>query len=60
MQFINRTKALALYRSFIRASRGLGDVHARRETVAWVRHDFERLKDVVDPVHFVARPLRLR
>ncbi|KAL8277694.1 hypothetical protein RQP46_009967 [Phenoliferia psychrophenolica] len=47
--FLNRTKALALYRSFIRSSRGLGDISARQETVRFFRHDFEKLKHVVDP-----------
>lgn len=54
-QFLNRTKSLSLYRAFIRSTRGLGDLHARRETVAWVRHDFERLRDVVDAVRFPSR-----
>lgn len=32
---------MSLYRSFIRASKGLGDAQTRRETVSWVRRDFE-------------------
>ena len=39
-----------LFRSFIRATKGLGDAQARRETVQWVRVDFERYKDVVESV----------
>ncbi|GAA5837329.1 hypothetical protein JCM11251_004968 [Rhodosporidiobolus azoricus] len=46
--FINRANALSLYRQFIRATRGLGDLNARWETALWVRGDFERYRDVVD------------
>lgn len=46
--FINRSKALALYRAFIRATKGLGDADARRETVRWIRVDFERYREVID------------
>ncbi|ORY78031.1 complex 1 protein [Leucosporidium creatinivorum] len=46
--FLNRTKALSLYRQFIRATKGLGDASARWETVKWVRSDFERYRDVVE------------
>ncbi|GAA6039269.1 hypothetical protein JCM8097_003236 [Rhodosporidiobolus ruineniae] len=46
--FINRANALALYRQFIRATKGLGDAGARWETMQWVRGDFERYRDVVD------------
>ncbi|GAA5892223.1 hypothetical protein JCM6882_003615 [Rhodosporidiobolus microsporus] len=46
--FINRANALSLYRQFVRATRGLGDLTARWETAQFVRGDFERYKDVVD------------
>ncbi|GAA6054354.1 hypothetical protein JCM3770_003332 [Rhodotorula araucariae] len=46
--FINRANSLSLYRQFIRATRALGDIHARWETVLWARADFERYRDVVD------------
>ncbi|GAA5843304.1 hypothetical protein JCM9279_002056 [Rhodotorula babjevae] len=46
--FIHRASSLALYRQFIRATRSLGDVDARWETVQWVRKDFERYRGMVD------------
>ncbi len=49
-QFLNKTAALSLYRSFIRATRGLGDLRARQETVAWVRDDFEKYRHEVESV----------
>lgn len=54
-QFLNRTKALSLYRQFIRATKGLGDAAARWETVGWVRRDFERYRDVVESVRVLSR-----
>ncbi|GAA6061154.1 hypothetical protein JCM10212_005740 [Sporobolomyces blumeae] len=47
-QFINRAKALALYRQFIRATKSLGQRSARWETVQWIRGDFEQYRHVVD------------
>ena len=49
-QFVNRTKALALYRQFIRATKSLGDARTRWETMEWIRNDFERNRAVVDSV----------
>ncbi|KAI5477153.1 hypothetical protein MNV49_006809 [Pseudohyphozyma bogoriensis] len=46
--FLNKAKALSLYRSFIRATRGLGDHRTRFDTVQWIRADFERNRHVVD------------
>ncbi|KAF8315054.1 hypothetical protein DL93DRAFT_2057785 [Clavulina sp. PMI_390] len=40
--FLLRPKALALYREAIRATRGIPDVATRRETIAWIRSEFER------------------
>ncbi|POY76467.1 hypothetical protein BMF94_0668 [Rhodotorula taiwanensis] len=47
-QFVNRTKALGLYRQFIRATKSLGDAQTRWETMAWIRNDFERNRHVVE------------
>ncbi|GAA5836729.1 hypothetical protein JCM3766R1_007003 [Sporobolomyces carnicolor] len=46
--FLNRAKALSLYRQFIRSTRSLGGLHARWETVQWIRGDFERYRSVVE------------
>lgn len=42
--FLVRSKVVALYRSFIRNTRGLGDLRSRQETVSWVRAEFEQHK----------------
>ncbi|GAA5936074.1 LYR motif-containing protein 2 [Sporobolomyces koalae] len=46
--FINRANALSLYRQFIRATKSLGDLSARWETVQWIRGDFERYRTVIE------------
>jgi hypothetical protein len=46
-QFLNRTAALALYRSFIRCTKGYGTLGDRREIVQWLRVDFEKYRGVV-------------
>ncbi|GAA5862388.1 hypothetical protein JCM3774_002500 [Rhodotorula dairenensis] len=46
--FVNRAKALALYRQFVRATKSLGDARTRWETMQWIRNDFERNRAVVD------------
>lgn len=58
-QFVNRTKALALYRQFIRATKSLGDARTRWETMEWIRNDFERNRAVVDSVMTRAAFFRL-
>ncbi|KAF8575356.1 hypothetical protein K439DRAFT_1370150 [Ramaria rubella] len=40
--FILRAEAINLYRSAVRASRSIPDATARRETIAWIRAEFER------------------
>ncbi|GAA5973190.1 hypothetical protein JCM11641_006313 [Rhodosporidiobolus odoratus] len=55
--FINRAASLSLYRHFIRASRSLGDLTARWETVEWVRADFERYRGVVESLRALSRAL---
>ncbi|SCV70359.1 BQ2448_1753 [Microbotryum intermedium] len=47
-QFVNHAKSLSLYRSFIRATRNLGNLEARWDTLKWIRTDFERYKGLVD------------
>lgn len=64
-QFVNRTKALGLYRQFIRATKSLGDAQTRWETMAWIRNDFERNRHVVESVRshsitLCTRPVRGR
>ncbi|KIK04241.1 hypothetical protein K443DRAFT_4715 [Laccaria amethystina LaAM-08-1] len=46
--FILKQQVLNLYRSIIRASRSIPDPVTRRETVAWVRSEFERNRHLTD------------
>ncbi|KAM0786675.1 hypothetical protein ACM66B_002122 [Microbotryomycetes sp. NB124-2] len=46
--FLTRAKVLSLYRQFIRATKGFGDIQARWDTVQWVRQDFERYRFIQD------------
>ncbi|TFK40999.1 complex 1 protein-domain-containing protein [Crucibulum laeve] len=46
--FILKQQVLDLYRHVIRASRAIPDLATRKETVAWIRSDFERNKHVED------------
>ncbi|KAG6850830.1 hypothetical protein H0H93_008133 [Arthromyces matolae] len=46
--FILKQKVLNLYRYVIRASRVIPDPVTRRETVAWIRSEFERNKHLTD------------
>ncbi|KAG9006581.1 hypothetical protein FRB94_000598 [Tulasnella sp. JGI-2019a] len=39
--FILKGQVFSLYRTFIRTSRGISDPHARRETIRWIRGEFE-------------------
>ncbi|KAF9511714.1 hypothetical protein BS47DRAFT_1248546, partial [Hydnum rufescens UP504] len=52
--FLVRPKVLGLYRSAIRASKYIPDPHSRRETIAWIRSEFERNRDVEDIVRLSA------
>lgn len=49
-QFVLRAKILGLYRQFVRASRPMGDLPTRLETLAFFRSDFDRLANVQDIV----------
>lgn len=46
--FIQRTKVLALYRSIIRSSRNIPDSHTRRETILYVKNEFNSNQNVKD------------
>ncbi|KJA26181.1 hypothetical protein HYPSUDRAFT_133357 [Hypholoma sublateritium FD-334 SS-4] len=46
--FILKLQVLNLYRGAIRASRVIPDPVTRRETIAWIRHEFDRNKHLTD------------
>ncbi|KDQ63789.1 hypothetical protein JAAARDRAFT_121012 [Jaapia argillacea MUCL 33604] len=46
--FILKFKVLSLYRLAIRSSRCIPDPNARKETVAWIRAEFERNRHISD------------
>ncbi|KAH9968904.1 hypothetical protein BC827DRAFT_1121360 [Russula dissimulans] len=46
--FILRQRVLSFYRTAIRASRVIPDPATRKETISWVRAEFERNKDILD------------
>ncbi|KAF5311759.1 hypothetical protein D9619_003015 [Psilocybe cf. subviscida] len=46
--FILRQQVLDLYRYAVRASRAIPDPVTRRETIAWIRAEFERNKHLTD------------
>ncbi|KAI0094691.1 hypothetical protein BDY19DRAFT_988502 [Irpex rosettiformis] len=46
--FILKQRVLDLYRYAIRSSRGIPDPSARKETVAWIRSEFERNRHIED------------
>lgn len=46
--FIARQRVVDLYRSAIRASRVIPDPVARKETLSWIRVDFDRNKHLTD------------
>ncbi|KAI0704887.1 hypothetical protein BC835DRAFT_1262014 [Cytidiella melzeri] len=46
--FILKQRVFDLYRYAIRASRGIPDPVARRETIAWIRGEFERNRHLHD------------
>ncbi|KAI0321714.1 hypothetical protein OF83DRAFT_1050752 [Amylostereum chailletii] len=46
--FILQHRVLNLYRYAIRASRGISDVSARKETIRWIRAEFERNRHIED------------
>ncbi|KAI0079597.1 hypothetical protein K474DRAFT_1591759 [Panus rudis PR-1116 ss-1] len=46
--FILRHQALNLYRQAIRATRHIPHTDSRRETIAWIRSEFERNRHVQD------------
>ncbi|KAH9835640.1 uncharacterized protein C8Q71DRAFT_762897 [Rhodofomes roseus] len=54
--FILQQRALTLYRQAVRATRYIPDPDARKETIAWVRAEFERNRRV-DDVHLIEEKL---
>jgi len=47
--FVRQGRVLALYRNFVRATRPLPSLEMRRETLAWIRDDFERARYETNP-----------
>ncbi|KDR85158.1 hypothetical protein GALMADRAFT_52844 [Galerina marginata CBS 339.88] len=56
--FILRQQVLNLYRDAVRASRVIPDPVTRKETVAWIRGEFERNRDLTD-VHLIEHKLKV-
>ncbi|KAF9478037.1 hypothetical protein BDN70DRAFT_72185 [Pholiota conissans] len=48
--FILRQQALHLYRGAVRASKAIPDPVTRKETIAWIRDEFERNSHLTDLV----------
>ncbi|KAN0125106.1 hypothetical protein V8E52_001658 [Russula decolorans] len=46
--FILKQRALSLYRTAIRASRVIPEPATRKETISWIRAEFERNKHIAD------------
>ncbi|KAI0932310.1 hypothetical protein AcW1_000527 [Taiwanofungus camphoratus] len=46
--FILKQGVLNLYRQAVRASRSIPDTRARKETVTWIRGEFERNRNITD------------
>ncbi|KAJ7785997.1 hypothetical protein B0H16DRAFT_13545 [Mycena metata] len=46
--FILKQQVFNLYRYAIRSSRAIPDPLARRETIKWIRAEFERNRDLTD------------
>lgn len=49
-QFLQRSRALSLWRSIVRGCRRIGDTRTRAETLQFARDEFERNKEVTDIV----------
>ncbi|KZT74710.1 hypothetical protein DAEQUDRAFT_719888 [Daedalea quercina L-15889] len=54
--FILQQRVLTLYRQAVRATRYIPDSKARRETIAWIRSEFERNRGISD-VHAIEEKL---
>jgi hypothetical protein len=50
MQFLQRSKALSLWRQIIRSTRRISDPTSRKETRQLARDEFERNREVTDIV----------
>ncbi|KAI0053304.1 hypothetical protein FA95DRAFT_1552350 [Auriscalpium vulgare] len=55
--FILQQQVLDLYRLAIRASRAIPDPNARKETVLWIRGEFERNRHIQDLVQVPSPPV---
>ncbi|SHO78720.1 Uncharacterized protein MSYG_3067 [Malassezia sympodialis ATCC 42132] len=47
--FLQKGKVLSLYRSLIRSTRGIANMEARWETIAWFRGEIEHVRTETDP-----------
>ena len=52
LQFLQRSKALALWRSIVRGSRRIADEKTKKETLDFAREEFKRNKDKTDIVYW--------
>ncbi|KAL9716084.1 hypothetical protein Ac2012v2_000528 [Leucoagaricus gongylophorus] len=51
--FIIRQEVIHLYRHAVRSSKVIEDPVTRRETLAWIRSEFERNKHIPDAVSYL-------
>ncbi|KAL1892782.1 hypothetical protein Sste5346_006865 [Sporothrix stenoceras] len=49
--FLQRSRALALYRTIVRGTRQISDPTTRAETLRFAREEFERHREVTDLTH---------
>ncbi|KAF8167940.1 hypothetical protein B0H34DRAFT_792608 [Crassisporium funariophilum] len=56
--FILKQQVISLYRHAVRASKGIPDPVTRKETVAWIRSEFERNRHLTD-VHLMEDKLKI-
>ncbi|TVY28014.1 LYR motif-containing protein, partial [Lachnellula hyalina] len=56
-QFLQRGRALALWRTIVRGCRNISDEGTREETLRFAREEFRRNKDVRDLVCLYADPV---
>jgi hypothetical protein len=55
IQFLQRGRALALWRTIVRGSRKIADQGTREETLRFAREEFKRNKNVEDLVCSILR-----
>ncbi|KAK4228132.1 hypothetical protein QBC38DRAFT_475762 [Podospora fimiseda] len=49
--FLQRARVLSLYRTILRSSKRISDPNTKKETLRFVRQEFERNKNVTDITH---------